>query len=289
MTLDVLGVGFHGLTGSFLTELLRLNPDIRLTAPLRTSPSTAIPKESRNIDASSSESWVKYLESHQPEVIVLLSNIRHYIPLAIALDYLDFYPRIILVGTTGVYSRYKAYSNIYRDIEFLASDYRSALTIIRPSMIFGNSRDKNLHKVFLFISRYGFVPIIGNGSNLVHPVYYKDLASSIYNALIFSPALRAFDIAGPSSLTLFELFSEIFLVLGKQPRFLRFNKDISRASCSLISSLLGSRFAPVSVEQIDRLSEDKSFDISLAQMHLSYLPTSLRQSLLYEAVDLGLV
>lgn len=289
MALDVLGVGMHGLTGTFLVNLLQLDPDIRLNAPRHLGSESVSAQKLKCIDASSTQSWLQFLEYYRPDVIILLSNIRHYPPLAAALTYLSFYPRIIIVGTTGVYSRFHAYSVVYKEIEKMTSAYPGDLCIIRPSMIFGNANDKNLHKVFLTISRFGFLPLVGSGSNLVQPVYYKDLASAIYNALILAPCVKAFDIAGPTALPMINLFSEIFLVLGKKPRFFHLDRNISKLACSIASFLPTTRNFPVTTEQIDRLAENKAFDIFAAQSSLNYSPTPLRKSLLFEAVDLGLV
>ena len=278
----------HGLTGSSLVNLFQLNPSIQLCMPTRESSDYPL-TQGLFIDASSIHSWLQCLECFKPDVILLLSNIRHFPPLYDALKLISFYPRIILVGTTGVYSRFSSYSGVYKEIETMAWTYPSDLTIIRPSMIFGSRNDKNIHKVFHHVSRYGFIPLVDKGLNLVQPVYYKDLASAIYNALVLAPCVKAFDIAGPTALPMIDLFAEIFLVLGKKPRFLFFDSNLSRFACSLVSLSPLSRHLPVTTEQIDRLTEDKTFDISMAQTHLNYSPTPLRKSLLFEALELGLV
>lgn len=56
--------------------------------------------------------------------------------------------RIILVHTTGIYSKYKAAGENYRRIEEkihqLLKDKNITLTILRPTMIYGNLSDHNM-------------------------------------------------------------------------------------------------------------------------------------------------
>lgn len=287
MTLRILGVGLHGLTGSHLIPLLQSNSNFNLIAPRRQILHNGS-NQTLFLDAADASSWLLILRSFSPEVIVLLSNIRHYIPLLHALMSINKFPRIILIGTTGVHSRFINYSREYMDIEFKCSQYPGHITILRPSMIYGNSLDKNLHKVFFAIDKYRCLPIVGNGANLIQPVYYKDLANAIYSALVLVPKNFAFDIAGAAPLSLTELFTEIFNVLSVRPFFIPLNLSSAKLFCKSGSFLFGRNF-PVSVEQVDRLSEDKAFDITPACNFLAYSPTPLRHALSAEASELGLL
>ncbi|PTE26679.1 NAD-dependent epimerase/dehydratase family protein, partial [Staphylococcus equorum] len=85
---------------------------------------------------------------------------------------------IISIHTTGRYSKFKSASAEYIDIEDKLLKLRDKIniTILRPTMIYGSSRDRNMNKLIKFIDRFPIYPIFGNGNNLMQPVNAKDLA-----------------------------------------------------------------------------------------------------------------
>ena len=69
----------------------------------------------------------------------------------------------ICVHTTGRYSKFKSASAEYIEIEDSLLKEFSNLTILRPTMIFGSSRDGNMYKLVQFIHKNRFFPVFGNG------------------------------------------------------------------------------------------------------------------------------
>ncbi|MCL4440698.1 MAG: hypothetical protein M1609_08950 [Firmicutes bacterium] len=57
-------------------------------------------------------------------------------------------------------------------------------TIIRPTMIYGNQRDKNIHKLVTIVDKYPVIPVIGVGEGLMQPIYARDLATVIAQAYL---------------------------------------------------------------------------------------------------------
>src|SRR3712207_7109590 len=57
--------------------------------------------------------------------------------------------------------------------------FRSAWTILRPSMIYGSERDRNVHRLLRFLDRSPVFPIFGPGTNLWQPVYHEDCARGV--------------------------------------------------------------------------------------------------------------
>ena len=74
--------------------------------------------------------------------MLLISNIRHYVPYAMACETLNFYPHLVVIGTTGVFSRFPKYSGAYRKIESLMKSYKSTLFLVRYNDIWINIRQK---------------------------------------------------------------------------------------------------------------------------------------------------
>ena len=65
--------------------------------------------------------------------------------------------RVIFVNTTGMYSKYQQYAELYRELEQGIVDSGLDYTIIRPTMIYGNQQDKNIHKLILLMNKWRFL------------------------------------------------------------------------------------------------------------------------------------
>ena len=89
-------------------------------------------------------------------------------------------------------------------------------TIFRPSWIYGPG-DHSLNR-FLGMSRWlPFVPQIGNGRQLLAPVYVGDIGALVADALI-TPATDnvALEVGGPQTLTMDEIIRVALHVLGRR-------------------------------------------------------------------------
>ncbi|MFC2145451.1 NAD-dependent epimerase/dehydratase family protein, partial [Actinomycetota bacterium] len=78
----------------------------------------------------------------------------------------------ILVHTTGRYSKYKSASEEYTRIEDRILNKRNqiGITILRPTMIYGSSKDRNIYKLIDYLYSHKFFPLFGKGENLMQPV-----------------------------------------------------------------------------------------------------------------------
>lgn len=88
-------------------------------------------------------------------------------------------------------------------------------TIIRPTWLYG-PRDAALNR-FLGFARYlPFVPVTGNGKQLLAPVFIGDLAHLVGDAL-HEPAAanRVFDLGGPDTMTMNEVIRTALRVQGR--------------------------------------------------------------------------
>ena len=89
-------------------------------------------------------------------------------------------------------------------------------TILRPSWIYGPG-DHSLNR-FLGMSRWlPFVPQIGNGRQLLAPVFVGDIGALVADALV-TPAAEnvALDVGGPETLTMDEIIRVALRVLGRR-------------------------------------------------------------------------
>lgn len=91
--------------------------------------------------------------------------------------------------------------------------------ILRPTLIYGLGRDKNISEIVRFIRRFGFFPLIGNATGLRQPVHARDVAVACMRAL---QALNlrncTYNLAGGETLSYREMVRRIFLALDRKPR-----------------------------------------------------------------------
>jgi len=92
-------------------------------------------------------------------------------------------------------------------------------TILRPTWLYG-PRDVALNR-FLGFARYlPFVPLTGNGRQLLAPVFIDDLGAIVADVLTDPAATdRVFDVGGPETMTMNEVVRTALRVTGKR-RFL---------------------------------------------------------------------
>lgn len=192
--------------------------------------------------------------------------------------------RVVFVNTTGMYSRYQAYADLYRRLEEGIISSGLDYTIVRPTMIYGNQQDKNIHKLVKLLNRLPIFPVAGNGSSLMQPIYAGDLARVIYRAYKSSGAIgKEYNVAGKESLSYLELLREITAALGKRRVFINIPYSLA-----LLVGKLGDVIPNglVNLERIQRLSEDKAFDYTKAQNDLGFDPLSFHEGIRLEVQSL---
>ncbi len=189
--------------------------------------------------------------------------------------------RIFYVNSTGIYSKFKSSSHI--DIRNEEALLKSGVvyTIIRPSMIYGNHQDGNIHLLARMIRRTPIFPIIGKGQGLMHPIYAQDLAKVLVSALNHEEVTRnqAYDVAGKAPLSYQELLSLISKTMGKKTWFIHFPYSWALA-LGKIADHIPNRI--LTYEKVLRLNEDKHFDTTKAQKELGFSPIAFDEGIRYE-------
>ena len=195
-------------------------------------------------------------------------------------------PRGVFVSTTGIYTRLESRSKTTR----LAAEEtvrNSALTwtILRPSMIYGAPGDRNMARLLRLLRRVPVVALPDGGRRMQQPVHVDDLAEVIA-AVLERPASanRAYDIAGPEPLTLRQVVEQAGTAVGRRPRVVSVPLKPTVAVVRAYESV--SRRPRLKAEQVERLAEEKVFDISPARLDLNYDPRSFREGIEQEAAML---
>ena len=130
----------------------------------------------------------------------------------------------ICVHTTGRYSKFESKSAKYIEIEDTLLKEFSNLTILRPTMIYGSSRDKNMHKLVRYIHKHKFIPVFGNGKNLMSPLHAQDLGNAYYDVLQNRDTTfgNQYNLSGKYDITYISILEETASALRKKVFFYSF-------------------------------------------------------------------
>jgi nucleoside-diphosphate-sugar epimerase len=148
-------------------------------------------------------------------------------------------------------------------------------TLLRPTLVYGGGRDRNVSAIARFVRRLGFFPIAGEGRGLRQPVHAGDLAAAAL-AVLDNPATfdRTYDTPGGETLAYREMVARVARGVGRTPRLVRVPLPLFRAALVVASRLPG--LGHLSPDMADRMDEDLVFDVTDARRDFGYDPRPFR-------------
>lgn len=146
--------------------------------------------------------------------------------------------------------------------------------VLRPTLIYGLGRDRNISEIARFIGRFGFFPLLGKAQGLRQPVHARDVAQACYQALLSPVANRAYTISGGETLTYREMIARVFGALNRPVRFLVVPEAVFRAGLRVLR--LVPRFRHLSPAMAERMNRDLAFDHAEAARDLGFAPSKFR-------------
>ena len=173
---------------------------------------------------------------------------------------------IILVHSTMIFSKNLSpfINNRIRIDDKIKKNFNN-VTILRPTMIYGNDRDINFSKLIKFMDKFKLAPIFGNGKNLLQPIFIEDLSIAYYNVIKFKDVTfnNSYNLAGREPRKYIDLLKLIEKELGKKIFFIKIPIWLGIFLAKLLKILTIGKF-PLNTSQIKRQSEDKIIDINKA-------------------------
>ncbi|MCO6433216.1 NAD-dependent epimerase/dehydratase family protein [Nitrosomonas nitrosa] len=143
--------------------------------------------------------------------------------------------------------------------------------ILRPTLIYGQGRDKNITEIARFIRRFKFFPLFGCARGLRQPVHRDDVAMACFSAFFTSSvANRAYNINGGETLTYREMIERIFTALNQPPILITIPRWFFRLAVNIMRRL--PRYRHWTVAMAERMNRDLVFDASEATRDFRYLP-----------------
>jgi nucleoside-diphosphate-sugar epimerase len=143
--------------------------------------------------------------------------------------------------------------------------------ILRPTLIYGLGRDKNIAEIARFIRRFGFFPLFGRANGLRQPIHAEDVASACLAALRTPRATnRVYNISGGETLTYRDMIARISTALGYRPHLLSVPLWIFSLTLSVLRCL--PRYRQWSAAMAERMNQDLVFDHTEATRNFGFRP-----------------
>jgi len=190
--------------------------------------------------------------------------------------------RAIFVSTTAIFTQLNARSkNIRLAAEKSIENSRLKYTILRPTMIYGSPRDRNMWRLIRFMRYLPIVPVFGDGNSLQQPIYVGDVAQAIVNCLCNDQTIgKSYNIAGKHPVTYNKVIDTIAARMKKRVW------KVHIPSAPVISLLklferLRIQF-PIKAEQVLRLNENKNFSYEEAARDFGFDPLAFEEGIKLE-------
>lgn len=147
--------------------------------------------------------------------------------------------------------------------------------ILRPTLIYGLGKDKNISEIIRLIRRFCFFPLIGKANGLRQPVHVKDVAFAGLSALSASAAAnKSYNLSGGETLTYKEMVERVFIQLGRKPFFLKLPKSLMQLAILILRCL--PRYRGWKLAMAERMNQDLVFDHQEARRDLNFTPCPFR-------------
>lgn len=146
--------------------------------------------------------------------------------------------------------------------------------ILRPTLIYGRGKDKNISEIARMILRFGLFPIFGAGRGQRQPVHSDDVAGACVQALQSPARNKAYNIAGGEVLAYREMVERVFAALGRKPRMPTVPLPAFRAALMILNRV--PRFSQWSPQMAERMNLDMAFDNSEARRDFGFEPRPFR-------------
>jgi len=187
--------------------------------------------------------------------------------------------RAIFISTTAIFTQLNAKSKKVRVAAELAIETSGLkYTILRPTMIYGSPRDRNMWRLIRLMKYSPIIPVFGDGKYLQQPIHVDDVAAAILSCLKSDVTIgKSYNIAGKHPLT----YNEVIDTLAKQMNKRVWKLHIpSKPVVSLLGFFERMKIPlPIKAEQVLRLNENKDFSYAEAQRDFGFSPLSFEEGI----------
>ncbi len=190
--------------------------------------------------------------------------------------------RTVFISTTAIFTQLNARSKAVR-LAAEESIQKSGLdfTILRPTMIYGSKRDRNIFHLIQWLRTFPMFPIFGNGEYLQQPIFVDDVAQAIVSCLKNDRTIgKSYNIAGQSALSYNQVIDVIAAQMNRRIWKIHFSSEPVVSALKILERLHIP--FPIKAEQVLRLNENKNFDYAEAQNDFDFAPRSFAEGIQLE-------
>ena len=194
--------------------------------------------------------------------------------------------RAIFISTTAIFTQLNAKSKAVRVAAELTIETSGLqYTILRPTMIYGSPRDRNMWRLIRFMRYSPIVPVFGDGAHayLQQPIHVDDVAQAVVSCLSNAKTIgKSYNIAGKYPLTYNEVVDTIARQLNRRVWKIHIP---SKPVVSLLRLFERLRIPfPIKAEQVLRLDENKDFSYAEAQRDFGFSSLGFEEGMRLELV-----
>jgi len=197
--------------------------------------------------------------------------------------------KLILVHTTGIYSKYKSagadYLEIEKQITELISEKNIPLTVLRPTMIYGSLKDYNICIFIKMVDKFRLFPVVSHARFALQPVHQKDLGIAYYNVLA-NPQItenKDYILSGSYPINLIDILKTISDCLGKKTMFMSVPYRIAYTGACVVYYLTLTKIDYR--EKVQRLVEPRAYSHDNATKDFGYSPMDFKEGLKQEVEE----
>lgn len=193
--------------------------------------------------------------------------------------------RAVFISTTAIFTQLNAASKSVRlDAESIIINSGLAYTILRPTMIFGSSRDRNIWRLIKWLKILPIIPVMGNGNYMQQPIFVDDVAQAIVSCLESDHSIgNCYNIAGEQAITYNQVIDTIGHHLNRTIIKIHFPAKFMVRLLRFFEKL--SLRLPIKSEQVERLNENKNFSFDHAKADFDFHPRSFSEGIKLEITD----
>jgi nucleoside-diphosphate-sugar epimerase len=183
--------------------------------------------------------------------------------------------RLITLGSTRKFTRFPDQKAVQvMDAETAYAGVKGV--ILHPTMIYGGG-DNNISRILRIVRRAPFVPMPQAGAALMQPIHRDDVVRALIAAIGQEVSGPPLVIAGAEALSYAALVKACGKAVGREVKII----SIPIWGMRLLARM--SRMTPglpsVTADEVQRLLEDKAFDIAPMQARLGVSPCTFEEGL----------
>jgi nucleoside-diphosphate-sugar epimerase len=194
--------------------------------------------------------------------------------------------RVVLFTTTSISTKanspnpeeragIEAYARAESDVIACCNALGVKWTVLRPTLIYEEGKDRSLTRLARLIARFGFFPLCGRGHGLRQPVHAEDCAIAAIDA---ARSIRAenkiYDLPGRDTITYREMIGRLFDGLNRRRVIVPIPSPLWLVAFHLVQR----HFPGLKAEMGVRMASDLIFDCSSATADFGWSPRGFKPS-----------